>query len=157
MRNLELCASWFAASLTFAIALAFALPAQAAGAAAERATADAVPSDWLPRVERALAEKEYEASRNARGLQAPNRAHGLRTYFEPGGIRVVDRTAAGGPELLGLRLARIGRGDALAPVAPGEVTNEGARVEIRRPGVVEWYLNSRLTFRTSLRRFLANL
>ena len=34
---------------------------------------------WLPRIQQAIAEKEYEASPNGRGLQAPNRAHNLRT------------------------------------------------------------------------------
>jgi hypothetical protein len=99
-------------------------------------------SDWLPHIQRTIAAQEYQASRNERGLQAPNRRHGLRTYFEPGGIRVHDRTAPGSPALLSLRLAGLGRGAALAPVAAGEIRGEGARVEIRRPGLVEWYLNS---------------
>lgn len=46
-------------------------------------------------MQRYIAEREYRASRNERGLQAPNRAHNLRTWFEPDGIRVHDRTAAG--------------------------------------------------------------
>jgi hypothetical protein len=99
-------------------------------------------SDWLARAQRHLAEREYEAGPNAQGLQAPNRAQNLRTYFEKTGIRVVDRTAAGSPELLTLRLAGIGRGERLAPVGAGEVTSEGARVTLRRPQLAEWYLNS---------------
>ena len=102
----------------------------------------AAEGDWLARVQQGLAEREYQASENGEGLQAPNRAHNLRTYFEPSGIRVHDRTAAGSPELLALSLAGVGRGERIAPVAPGEVTSEGARVEIRRPGLVEWYANS---------------
>src|SRR5205814_401512 len=75
--------------------------------------------------------------------QAPNRAHNLRTYFEKTGIRVHDRTAEGSPELLRLTLSRVGRGEAVTPVEPGAapVTNEN-RVEIDRPGMVEWYVNS---------------
>ncbi|MFQ5416993.1 MAG: integrin alpha [Myxococcota bacterium] len=104
--------------------------------------APAVEAGWQTRVQQALAEREYRASRNRVGLQAPNRAHNFRTYFESSGIRVHDRTAAGSPELLGLSLAGLGRGETLTPVVPGEVVSEGARVEIRRPGLVEWYANS---------------
>ncbi len=98
--------------------------------------------DWLPRIQQAIAEKEYEASPNGGGLQAPNRAHNLRTYFEATGIRVVDRTAAGSPELLELRLVGMGRGAQVKPVPPGDLSSEGTRVEIRRPGLVEWYVNA---------------
>jgi hypothetical protein len=97
---------------------------------------------WLARLRQFIVGKEYWASRNRMGLQAPNRAHNLRTYFDGSGIRVHDRTAAGSPELLSLGLAGIGRGQRLAAVEPGEVSSEGARVEIHRPGLVEWYANS---------------
>jgi hypothetical protein len=89
-----------------------------------------------------IARREYRASANRNGLQAPNRAHNLRTYFAPTGIQVHDRTQVGSPELLSLNLAGVGRGKALTPVGPGEVTSNGARVEIERPGLVEWFENS---------------
>ncbi len=95
----------------------------------------------LASIERGLAAREYDASPVADGLQAPNRAQNLRTWFEPAGIRVHDRTADGSPELLRLTLAGVGRGPALAPVEPGAVRADGARVEIARPGLVEWYRN----------------
>ncbi|HVN39423.1 MAG TPA: integrin alpha [Myxococcota bacterium] len=107
-------------------------------------SAPAAPdTGWLARAEQQIAEREYHASDNGSGLQAPNRAHDLRTYFEKSGIRVHDRTAGGSPELLSLSLARVGRGATLAAVAPGEevVVHEN-RIEIRRPGLVEWYVNS---------------
>ena len=90
-----------------------------------------------------LLERE-EISRGlcALGLQAPNRAHDLRSCFGPDGVRVHDRTDAGSPVLLGLRLTGVGRGEPLAPVQPGLVSRQGARVEIRRPDLTEWYLNS---------------
>ncbi|HIG01849.1 MAG TPA: hypothetical protein EYQ66_11175, partial [Myxococcales bacterium] len=89
-----------------------------------------------------IATHEYRATRNPQGIQAPNRAHGLRTYFEGSGIRILDRRVSDRPPLLGLSLAGMGRGTGLSPVAPGTVTHRGARVEIARPGITEWYENS---------------
>ncbi|NRA00197.1 MAG: FG-GAP repeat protein, partial [Myxococcales bacterium] len=93
-------------------------------------------------VQRGISAAEYRASENERGLQAPNRAHDLRTWFEATGIRVHDRGATGGDSLVDLSLAGIGRAAALQPVEPGVVRHAGARVEIERPGVTEWYENS---------------
>ncbi|MCH7645531.1 MAG: FG-GAP repeat protein, partial [Myxococcales bacterium] len=110
-------------------------------AAPEQASAE-----WTDRglaaAQRHIAQREYRASENGEGLQAPNRVHNLRTYFEPAGIRVHDRTRTGSPELLSLNLVGVGRGETLARVGPGEVSSEGARVEIQRPGLLEWYENS---------------
>ncbi|MGB5261604.1 MAG: integrin alpha, partial [Gammaproteobacteria bacterium] len=97
---------------------------------------------WHAAAEDHISLREYHASENAEGLQAPSRRHALRTYFEPTGIRVLDRVAEGSPPLLDLRLEQIGRPNALAPVAPGEVAHDGARVEIRRGSLLEWYVNS---------------
>ena len=101
-----------------------------------------IGESWLEQTEKTLAASEYHAMRNPQGLQAPNRAHRLRTYFENEGIRVHDRAKGGGPALAGLSLAALGRGPALAPVGAGAVTHSGARVEIARPEVTEWYENS---------------
>ncbi len=98
--------------------------------------------DWFARARGSLEQREYHASSNGIGLQAPNRSQDLRTYFETTGIRIHDRTAPGASELLALSLAGVGRGDRLVPPPPGEVTARGSRVEIRREGLVEWYENS---------------
>ena len=97
---------------------------------------------WSAAVRRQLTLREYRASRNAEGLQAPSRRHAFRTYFEPTGIRVVDRVAEDAPQLLALRLEEIGRANSMVPLAPGEVASAGARVEIRRGSLLEWYVNS---------------
>ncbi|MCH7645362.1 MAG: hypothetical protein IH974_11070, partial [Myxococcales bacterium] len=110
-------------------------------AAPEQASAESADRG-LAAAQRHIAQREYRASENGEGLQAPNRVHNLRTYFEPTGIRVHDRTRAGSPELLALNLTGVGRGETLARVGPGEVSSEGARVEIQRPGLLEWYENS---------------
>src|SRR5882672_1698152 len=102
------------------------------------------PADWLATAREQIAAREYRASANGDVLQAPNRAHNLRTYFANTGIRVHDRTASGSPELLQMSLVGLGRGDSLAAVEPGESPVAlDSRVEIRRPGLVEWYINSK--------------
>src|SRR5262245_3169189 len=93
-------------------------------------------------IEAGLKAREYEVSENGRGLQAPNRAHNLRTYFRPEGIRIHDRTAAGDPELLSLELTAVGREGNLRAIDRGAVTIHGARVEIHGGDVMEWYLNT---------------
>jgi hypothetical protein len=55
---------------------------------------------------------------------------------------VVDRTAAGSPELAELRLVALGRADGRQSVSAGTLTHTRNRVEIRRPGVLEWFENS---------------
>lgn len=53
------------------------------------APAGAVSEDWLARAQRDIVAREYRASANANGLQAPNRAHGLRTYFDEAVVMLV--------------------------------------------------------------------
>jgi len=96
----------------------------------------------IERAREAVAASEYEVRANARGLQAPNRANGLRTYFAPAGVSLHDRANADAPPLLDLSLSGVGRSERLASVLPGEVTHDRARVEIHRPGLDEWYVNS---------------
>jgi hypothetical protein len=97
---------------------------------------------WLATARHNITLREYRATENAVGLQAPSRRHALRTYFEPTGIRVVDRVADGSPLLFTLRLEQMGRANSLGPVAPGEVVSNETRVEIRRGSLLEWYVNS---------------
>lgn len=98
--------------------------------------------DWWKKVQHNLAIAEYHPGNNEQGLQAPNRAHNLRTYFESTGIRLHDRTTSGSPALATLSLSKIGRGEKLESVPAGSVTQAGARIEIRRASVIEWYVNS---------------
>jgi hypothetical protein len=90
----------------------------------------------------AIEQLEYRARRTELGLQAPNRRHGFRTWFHTSGIRVVDRVPSAAGSQFELRLARLGREAQRDPVAAGEVHAAGERIEIRRPGIVEWYVNS---------------
>lgn len=96
----------------------------------------------LPGVYDIISQREYFANVNAFGLQAPNRRHNLRTYFDERGIRVHDRTAQDGPVLVDLSIVSMGRGADRMPMMPGEVVHDGARVEIRRSDSTEWFENS---------------
>jgi hypothetical protein len=130
-----------------AAALLLGCTGPAPDAASARAPAD--PSaDWLATAQRAIAEREYHASESEGVLQAPNRAHNLRTWFEPSGIRVHDRTAGGSPALVELRLAGVGRPGELKAPAEGEVLGEADRIEIR---AASWSSGSRTRRRASSR------
>jgi len=85
---------------------------------------DAASGD-LTALERTLAAKECGASESARSLQAPNRAHGLRSDFAPTGVRVFDRTAEERKALVSLSLAHLGRGDVLERGAAGRRESRG--------------------------------
>jgi FG-GAP repeat len=100
---------------------------------------------WLSSIEGSLVEKEYEAGATALGLQAPNRRHDFRVYFEANGVRLVARTAAGSPELARVRVAAVGRGDRCLAVGAGAVTASGRSVAVARTeglGLEERYENS---------------
>jgi hypothetical protein len=106
------------------------------------AASPALAGEWAGEIERFLSDHEYAASHNREGLQAPNRAQAFRTYFRPTGIEIVDRVALTSPELVRVELWGVGRGEALERVGSGEVASGAERVEIRRPGLVEWYVNT---------------
>src|SRR5262245_4081089 len=89
-----------------------------------------------------IAALEYAASATPHGVQAPNRAHHFRAWFEPEGVRIVARSAGAQEPGFRLRASTLGRADALAPLGAGDLAYDSARVEIARPGLVEWYLNS---------------
>jgi hypothetical protein len=110
---------------------------------AATARAVVVDRDWESHVQNGLASREYWASESGGGLQAPNRAHEFRTRFAPTGIRVESRSASASADLLSLSLAGVGRGAVITPAPPAEsVVSERDRVEIRRQGIVEWYVNA---------------
>ncbi len=106
-------------------------------------TADAAPSlsGALPQIRSAIEAREYWVTPTSAGLQAPNRAQRMRSYFDASGLRVTDRESSRNP-LVGLSLTRIGRLGSIRSVPEGKVRHDGARVEIARPGLTEWFINS---------------
>jgi len=94
------------------------------------------------------------------GYQAPNRAHNLRIGFDATGVRIVPRVAAptasqdtqGKSWAWGIALTGFGRGNPakvgrqeVVPLAAVSETFarliEANRVEYRREGITEWYVN----------------
>ncbi len=108
--------------------------------------ARSLPSDWWSTIQTNLRLEEYAVSWQTMtpladvpaAFQAPNRAHNLRTYFTPAGPRVIPRDTAAAPAWeWGLELVGYGT----APVPAADLVAEGRRVEYRRGGLTEWYLN----------------
>jgi concanavalin A-like lectin/glucanase superfamily protein/FG-GAP repeat protein/Big-like domain-containing protein len=97
--------------------------------------------DWLSGVQNAIELGEYHASVSAAGLQAPNRAQNIRTYFRDSGIEVVPRGDEKPSWRWQWRTTAWGREGHIQSIPFTSPTHEGARVEFSREGLVEWYEN----------------
>jgi hypothetical protein len=98
-------------------------------------------TDWWSEIQRSIAASEYEISRPG-NWQAPNRAHGFRTYFDEAGIRVVSRTEPEPSWEWRLSWVSYGRGGASWPVDGAALDAKGARIDYQRGPLLEWYENS---------------
>ena len=114
--------------------------------AAQAATNDSsISSDWWSCARVQLEAEEYVASVAAAGLQAPNRANNLRTYFRDHGIEVVPRVRAegGASWTWAWRLRRFGREAHLHRLPPATPIANRTIIRYERQGLVEWYENRR--------------
>ncbi|MBI3118989.1 MAG: hypothetical protein HYZ00_09910 [Candidatus Hydrogenedentes bacterium] len=107
-------------------------------------------AEWWAAVQQDIATSEYQVIwQDQTGLpgldgayQAPNRAQDLRTYFTEEGPWVVRRSEAEPTWVLGLEWTGYGYEDALVTLpAIEQMAAEQGRIEYRRGGVTEWYLN----------------
>ena len=104
---------------------------------------------WWASVQKDIGRSEYQVTWQDRTYlpdlpavyQAPNRAHNLRTYFTPAGVRIIPRTGDGAAWEWGFTLAGYGYEGAIRPVASATVSAHGNRIEYRRGGLTEWYVN----------------
>ena len=122
--------------------------------------ADAADGSWFRAVQGRIAASEYAAKPTPDGFAATNRAHDLSISWGPDGTENASRHASSGLGGAGadgpLRLWTIafGRADALTPADPaqpilGECLPERVdlrgeclrRVDLPRPGLVEWFDN----------------
>jgi len=138
-------------SVLFIVIAVFRAPAPAAEPEVPPAGMPAgTPADWQQAAERQIAEQEYQVTWQTRtdlpGLeaawQAPNRAHDLRAYFTPAGVRVVPRTEETPSWDWGLEWVGYGRGGSSRAVPPAIPAPEGARVDYRRGFADESYENT---------------
>jgi hypothetical protein len=107
--------------------------------AAERAGRTSVPDAGIPARMRAdLGRYEIQRDEGAPGsFRAHNPQHGLRATFDPDGIAI----SVDDQDAWGMRLARCGRRSSLNPPGPAELVADKNRIEYRRSGIVEWYVN----------------
>ena len=104
-------------------------------------------SEWSAVIAPQIERDEYRVSQTAAGLEAPNRAHHLRTHFRSGGIDVSPRQRGEGETRaawqLTWRTTKWGRPDAMIDVEPPEREPrfEGARVTYAKGAIDEWYEN----------------
>ncbi len=109
-----------------------------------------VPGDWWARAQAQIESLEYQPSWQdetpfadlAGGWQAPNRAHGFRTWFTAEGFRVVPRRETAPGWSWGLSLLRWGRAGAEQPAEPARLAVRDNRVDGARGPLVEWFVNS---------------
>ncbi|MFO1496738.1 MAG: FG-GAP-like repeat-containing protein [Lysobacterales bacterium] len=89
----------------------------------------------------AIAAREYHASLQPSGWQAPNRAQDFRIHFESDGVELTAREHADQP-LLSMQLTHWGRANRLQPPGEGTLAAQAERVERRSAGLTEWYVNT---------------
>jgi hypothetical protein len=99
---------------------------------------------WWEKVTADLQRAEYSASPTSAGLQAPNRAHNLRTLFGEHGFDIVPRSSPGDAPAwrFAWQTSAVGRSGRMLAVTPAPPQADGARVTYRYDGWSEWYENS---------------
>ncbi len=118
-------------------------PAAAGGSDATSLSSTGIDGDWWSAARAAMIAAEYAVTPGPGGvLQAPNREHGLRTFFDPDGIRVVSRTDPRSDWELGWTTTRWGRTDLMRPAEAVSPVADDRRVVYARAGIVEWYENT---------------
>ncbi len=136
----------FPASLMIILALVF-LTGNADMTAQERQKSlpQGASQNWWTAVQQDIEKEEYNISSapaESKALyQAPNRAHGFRTYFTEEGIRVVPRTEQEDGWELGLSLVRFGRAGKPQLVARQVLSVHDNTADYHRGGISEWYIN----------------
>src|ERR1051325_5132460 len=122
-----------------------ALPTRGSSASAfdARSAAAGASADWWTQVRGAIEREEYNASASAEGLQAPNRAQNLRSWFRSEGVELVPRTAESGEWCVRWQTEAWGRNGRMRQAGAAAPVADGPRVEYRRAGLLEWYENGK--------------
>lgn len=117
----------------------------------------AIPVGWWAGAQDGIRQSEYHitwqehvslpdlpassALLEAGAYQAPNRAHNLRTYFAPDGVRIIRRTSPLPTWVWGYRFEPAALPGDVQHVEP--VLTAPNRIEYRYPGVTVWYENGK--------------
>jgi hypothetical protein len=104
---------------------------------------------WWSAVQKEIRQSEYNITWQEKtslpdlkgAYQAPNRAQNLRTYFTPEGVRIIRRTEKNPSWQLCLSLTGYGYSGIVRPVEEAQMTVSENRIEYRRGGIIEWYVN----------------
>ena len=97
-----------------------------------------------------LLQQEYFASNNHAGLQAPNRALGIRSYFDADGLRAVRRDAAEADQFR-WQPQSLARGAIQQPIVAGVVSVYEGHVELHQDAVTQTFDNASEGLRAALR------
>ncbi len=104
-----------------------------------QSTVPGMPENWWAQTRETLAQREYQVTPEAGVLQAPNRRHGLRTWFRPEGLEIAPREGRD-PWRWSWTTVGFGR-EQLTSVAQSHPRAQVIRVDYDRPGLREWYVN----------------
>lgn len=105
-----------------------------------------IPQSTLAQIHQNLAEREYHISYDSlkNTLQSPNRSHGLRAYYKPGQLTIVNRKDSAGQNF---RLDLVNEGiyadgrKLYSPQISAKADHQNNRLRIRHKGFIEEYIN----------------
>ena len=106
----------------------------------------AIPQSTLSQIQHNLAEREYHISYDSlkQALQSPNRNQGLRAYYKPGQLTIVNRKDSAGHNF---RLDLVNEGiyadgrKLYYPQMSAQTDQENNKLRIRHNGFIEEYIN----------------
>ncbi|MFN8000664.1 MAG: putative Ig domain-containing protein [Acidobacteriota bacterium] len=96
----------------------------------------------------AMSAARYQITPDGEQWAAENPVQRFNTSFNRAGVRLAhasveapEKNSARSQWAFGLQLTRLGHGETLSAVGDGETITHGDRIEIRKPGITEWYVN----------------
>ena len=108
------------------------------GASSPAQGSETWPAGLAEAASSAMAADAYAIVPQGGDWRATNAHQALEATFSASGLSV---TSSDDTWSFGLSTTGLGRGEALAPVAPAEVVADGGRIDYRRGGLTEWYVN----------------
>ncbi|MCF0073620.1 integrin alpha [Dyadobacter sp. CY261] len=115
-------------------------------ASLSRQEGDVIPQNALSQIQQNLSEREYYITYDSlkNTLQSPNRSHGLRAYYQPGQLTIVNRKDSAGHNF---KLQLVNEGvyadgkKLFEPLKTAQTEPDGNKLHIRHKGFIEQYIN----------------